>query len=122
MEATKELIDLLDYLGEKFGLIIDWSQGEILPYIKQLADSIVNYKRQIALMWIIVGIICVIAFIVFEVIAHIQDSDGYCMVGWVCLIAGAIIIVVNCYTVIGCNTFPEKIVLDYIQSVMSTSG
>lgn len=117
METTKQLMDLLDYVGEKFEMAVDWSQTEIMPYLKQLADNIVNYKRQIAIMWIIAGIVLLILFIAFEIIAKAQSSEGYFYMGWAAAVIGAIIIIYNCYTVIACNTFPEKVVLDYIQEV-----
>lgn len=122
MEATKQLMDLLDYVGEKFGMAVDWSQTEIMPYLKQLADNIVNYKRQIALMWIIAGIVLLVLFIAFEIIAKVQDSEGYFYMGWGAAVIGAIIIIYNCHTVIACNTFPEKVVLDYIQEVTRSSN
>lgn len=33
MELSKQIIDVLEYLSAKFGMSIDWSQQNILPYV-----------------------------------------------------------------------------------------
>ena len=112
---SDELIKILDYLFEKFGVAIDWTNKDVMPYLKSLADKIVVWEESIAWLWIWAGIVAIIVGIIWIIVNIIRLSDG----GWsflaVCLIAiGIVIGMTNAYTVITCRTFPEKIVLEYI--------
>lgn len=36
---SEEVIKILDALAEKFGLAIDWTSANVLPYLQQLLPS-----------------------------------------------------------------------------------
>lgn len=38
------IIETLDYLFEKFGIAVDWTTENVMPYVEQLAEKIVTYK------------------------------------------------------------------------------
>ena len=121
IETTEAFLKVFEYLTEKFGIVVDTTNTNILPYLQSLGDKIVAYEKSIAIMWIILGgFIAVLSLIIFF-IGCAKDWDGF---HWVVLIIGLIIgiwiIIHNMYTYIGCVTFEEKIILDYIDKVMST--
>lgn len=39
---SEEVIKILDALAEKFGLAIDWTSANVLPYLQQLCDKYVT--------------------------------------------------------------------------------
>lgn len=44
MTVSEQIIQVLDNLGEKFGLALDWSSENILPYVSELMNKAVSYE------------------------------------------------------------------------------
>ncbi|WP_252251299.1 hypothetical protein [Clostridium sp. VAP52] len=62
MNLNEQLIQVIDTLCEKFGIAIDWTNSNIVPYLQELSKRIVNYdltKRTIsALFGICILMLC----------------------------------------------------------------
>lgn len=50
---SDEIIKVLDNLCEKFGLAIDWSGKNILPYMQELMQRIANLQLAYGIIWLI---------------------------------------------------------------------
>lgn len=37
---SEEIIKILDHIGSKFGVAIDWTDKNVMPYLQELADKI----------------------------------------------------------------------------------
>lgn len=118
---TKEMIEVLEYLFDKFGIVVDWSNNEIIPYVKELAGKIVAYKSGVAWLWIVVGAIALIVGVVGLIIALNNGYDGWAVISVLVGVVGIVLIICFAHTVIACKTFPEKVVLDYIQNILEKS-
>ena len=53
---SEEIIKVLDYLGEKFGVAIDWTQENVLPYLQDLLSRFAGYRITVSVFWIIAAI------------------------------------------------------------------
>lgn len=42
MQMSEQIIQVLDYLGKKLGLTIDWTSENVLPYVQTLCDKYIN--------------------------------------------------------------------------------
>lgn len=60
MKMDKTIIEIFDYLGEKLGIVIDWTQANIQPYLIDLFNRWVGYEKISCYVWIFLGIILVI--------------------------------------------------------------
>jgi len=60
---SEEIIKVLDYLGEKFGVAIDWTQENVLPYLQDLLSRFAGYRIAISVFWIIAAIVGCFLFI-----------------------------------------------------------
>lgn len=120
---AKDLIDVLDYIGNKLGATIDWGSNNLVPYLQELGEKIVAYKAGLAWLYIgLAGLLAVIA-IVLVIISGLNGwSDGTLFVAALFFVAAIIIAIINAHTLIACNTFPEKVILDYLNSVKSSGG
>ena len=120
IETTEAFLKVFEYLSEKFGIVVDTTSKDILPYLQSLGDKIIAYEQNIAIMWIIVGAVLAIFSLMVFFIGCAKDWE--CM-HWMWLIGGVGIgvgiIIYNMYTYIGCMTFEEKIILDYIEQMMT---
>lgn len=110
MQISKEIIEVLDYMGNKFGLAIDWSSENVLPYIEQLCSKFISWEVATSIAWIFIAILAVI---VIGVIVKLADGE------WGCFIAATVvaIVIIGCqmFDIIECKTFPEKAIFEYIQ-------
>lgn len=74
------IIETLDCLFEKFGIAVDWTTENVLPYVEQLAEKIVTYNIVVDAMWVgasILGIIgcCIYARILYGSYKHCKTTE-----------------------------------------------
>lgn len=122
---SDEIIKVLDALSEKVGLTVDWSCENLVPYFKQLCDHLVNYELVTSIVWLVIGIFFIIAaFVTYKYVN--SDSSSYLgdfditliALGVVLAIGGIGIILIQIFDIVTCLTFPEKVILDEIQSLL----
>ena len=107
---------LLRELGEQFGLMLDWSNENIIPYLKELAQRIVQYEFGQSIFWIVIGIISIIfGIIIFmlEIKNKINAGGFFLVLGIVLIICGIAIICCQIDDILLCKYLPEKILLRY---------
>ena len=77
MEVSDQIIKVLDEVGKRFGLAIDWTQQNVVPYIEQLGQRIVNYELWTSVVWIVIMTILLISsiFILKKSIKNISSYD-----------------------------------------------
>ncbi len=129
---SEEIIKVLDNLCEKFGIAIDWTSKNVVPYLKELVGRFINYEVVTSIFWIIVGVIAIIIpVIVIKKISKYAEKeieeDYYS--DWrfyqvVTIIFGSfivftflIMILFQIYDIIECYTIPEKVIFDYLNSL-----
>ena len=124
MEVSKQIIEVLNYLGEKLGVSIDWTSKNVIPYIKDLCGKFITWEISTSYAWIaIAGSVMLLALIFAIIINRFSDWDGF---EWVIFITVAIVAIVvigvQIFDIIECNTFPEKAIYDYINTYISNKN
>lgn len=132
---SEEIIKVLDNLGERFGIAIDWTSENVIPYLQDLFTRFINYKIGISIMLIVACLIFLISFAIILVKCakgfeeecnreHYCDTNEfrqcYCGVGFfisivICIIA-PIELLKNTDDLIKELTIPEVIVYEYVQT------
>lgn len=64
---SDQIIKVLEYLGEKLGIAIDWTTENVLPYAEQLFKRYVTLKITYASIGTVIGIVCAVVAIVLSV-------------------------------------------------------
>lgn len=64
---SQEIIKVLEYLGEKLGIAIDWTTENVVPYAEQLFKRYVTLKITYASVGTVIGIVLAIIAIVLGV-------------------------------------------------------
>lgn len=63
---SEQIIKILEYMGEKIGIAIDWTQENVIPYAEDLARRFVTYNIvEVALSilaFVIAGIVAIVLF------------------------------------------------------------
>lgn len=123
LETAEALLKVIQFLGEQFGIAIDSTNKNLVHYLQELGENIVAYVRATSCMWLIVGILLIIGGIVLVIVGCKMDWEVFHWIGMICaVVAGVIFILYNANKIIACDTFPEKVIYDYIDSISSTSG
>ena len=119
MQISNEIINVLDYLGNKIGVTIDWTSTNVLPYIEDLCSKFIKWEVEMSIAWIVIASVMAILSLVFAIFV---DMDGFQWVLFTCAVVVAIIVIgTQVFDIITCNTFPEKVIYDYIKQIYSNS-
>ena len=122
---SKEIIEVLDALSDRLGMSIDWTQNNIIPYLQEICNKYVNYEIATSIVWIVVGVLLLVAAIwaVKKAIEINNDTsiDEDVTALLVCMLVvlavalsviGMITILEQVFDIITCYTFPEKIIIE----------
>lgn len=125
MSFSSQFIEVLDALCAKFGIVIDWTSQNVMPYLTDLATRLVNYEIWTSVAWIV---ILGVAFIVTWKLtknARKDDSfgnEGNFICAWVaCGIIGIIFVTITCveiFDIIRALTIPEVVIYGFLKGLM----
>ena len=133
----EEIIKVLDALSEKLGIAIDYTSDNVIPYIQQLSEKLVNYELATSIMFVILNIIPVIVTLVLiKYIMKSVKNGTYTTKGSeftvyeVATILAAVLsflcifftinIIFEAIDIITCIAFPEKIIFEYVTEVLQS--
>ena len=130
---SEEIIKVLDELGKRFGIVIDWSNQNIIPYLQELLKRFICYRNITACVWIIISIAMAIGGIVMvKFLNKWRKSDNYnkdycsnddmlAAQGYIfsiCIIAlGIGSIIGNMFGIVKNICMPEMVVYEYIKNI-----
>ena len=127
---SEEIIKVLDELGKRFGIVIDWSNQNIIPYLQELFKRFICYRNITACVWIIISIAITISGVVMiRSLNRWRKSDDYgdydddMLIGLgyifsVSIIAlGIGLIIGNMFGIIKNVCMPEMAVYEYITNI-----
>lgn len=64
MTVSAQIIDVLNDLCKRFGLMIDWSQENVLPYLQELSSKYISWEIATSTAWLLgFSILLIIGFI-----------------------------------------------------------
>lgn len=134
---SDEIIKVLDDLSQRFGIALDWTSANVLPYLQVLTQKYVNYKLAMSILELIVGILLFAVAAKMIKAAKSQhrkvaegevdySSEDFCVFTGIACCAGVafaifigVILVANALgDIITCVTFPEKLILDELLQVL----
>ena len=127
MTISSEIIEVLDYLGEKFGIAIDWTSNNVLPYLQTLADKFIKWEISTSIVWIIIAVFVIAMIIVLMNLKGVreinEETDGMLWIPIIALIlASFMIICVQIFDIVECNLFPEKALYDFIKVMLKQNS
>lgn len=130
---SEEIIKVLDNLAQRFGIVIDWTSKNIIPYLEDLASRYIAYNNLIAIVQIVIsvvliilGIICIIKLVKWK---NGEDYDNsYCsddpmMLGLgitgasMLIVLGISLIIGNTIGIVQNVYMPELTILEYIRNL-----
>lgn len=133
MEVSKQIIEVVDALAQRFGVAIDWSKENVMPYIVELGKKYINWEIATSVLWCIIGITCLVVAIWLSVKAkscwakytnanRYNDYDVMSMFLWmgcgVLITFGVCTIFEQLFDIVKCCTFPEYKLYEFAQTLL----
>ena len=119
MTVSSQIIEVLDHLATKFGVAIDWTAENVIPYLEQLAGKYINWEIAISVMWIVVGVLFITFGVVMIIVDYKQLDDGMlAVIGVVLIIIALIIICTQVVDILTCKYLPEKMIFEYAHKLL----
>ena len=127
MTVSSEIIEVLDYLGEKFGIAIDWTSNNVLPYLQTLVDKFIKWEISTSILWIAIAVFIIVMTITLINLKGFREinEETYGMLGVLAslLILGFFVVIcVQIFDIIECNVFPEKVLYDFIKTMLNQNS
>ena len=123
MTISSQIIEVLNDICKKFGIVIDWSQENILPYLQELAGKYISWEIATSVAWLIgAAIIIVVSIILLVVDIKCFGFCGMSVVSMVLWIAALVVVVEQINDILTCMYFPEKQIVEYVKYLMQLKG
>lgn len=116
---SDEIIKVLDDISKRFGIAIDWTSQNILPYLQELCEKYINYEIWTSIVYIIICLF-IAALALHWIKKKFHDDDGMWVIFAPFLLFSLVIAVYQILDIITALTFPEKLIYEYINLIMET--
>lgn len=135
MNVSEQIINVIDNLCQKFGIAIDWTAENIVPYLETLCGKFIKWEIATSIFWIIFwGLISVIFYFCSRFLWKKHNEDDRCYSDYempaitltIITVISIIVFISNIgcqsYDIIEAITFPEKTIYDYVTNLINTKG
>ena len=134
MTVGEQIIQVLNALCEKFGLVIDWTSENVIPYLGELCGKLVNYEIWTSVAWmatmvLLSGIFGLCAKKVIPIAREKLDEYDYPIAATITVIfvatfcfATIICCGVQIFDIVKCVTFPEMYIFEYVKHAIECVG
>ena len=128
MNFSEQTISILDYICNKFGIVIDWTSDNVWPMVEMLAGKYIKWEIASSILWIILFfisiIICTIG--IKLIIKHIKNSSyvdemwvAFCVFISLGLFGLACGIAAQAFDIARCIVFPELEIFEYLKETLN---
>lgn len=135
MTVSKQIIEVIDALCEKFGIAIDWTANNVIPYIETLCARIVSYEIWMSVFYMVLwvflaGVMWIISIPLSKKAKEVEWDFDYpipfcAAVVIVIAVIFSVIALANIGTqsfdIIEANVFPEKTIYDFVSYLIQTN-
>ena len=137
MTFSEELINILEYLGGKIGVTIDWASTTMVPYLTELCEKIISYEIWTSVFWMVFMWACAICLWIPATICWVRghkqkwdltDSGDLealmiivIIVACVWSLFSIIVTGVQAYDIIEAAYFPEKTIYEFITNAIQSA-
>ena len=126
MTISSEITNVLNDLGSRFGVLIDWSSQNVMPYVQDLVSRIAKLQMCNSIIAIVCGIACLIVtiLIIRFSVKHWEDcieevvGTSLVIIFILCLVGMFTLIPIGVDGLTQAIYLPELTAIEYIQRLM----
>lgn len=129
MTVSGEIIKILDDLGKRFGIAVDWTSTNVIPYLEDLGSRFIKYEIVTNVIWmvlaLIVGVTACLILRKYKEFGVDTYGDGRKEYGnrilfYVIAIGIPLFVfMTNMFDTIPCVLIPEKVIFDELSYIYS---
>lgn len=127
MNFSEQIIDVIDSLCQKFGIVVDWTSQNVVPRLEEFAEGYIAYERATSYVWIVV--VSVVAAASIYVTAKsmladkkknggLDDSLAWLVFSVPATATAIFVTVKQVIDIIACKYIPEKIIIDAVTKLL----
>lgn len=137
MNFSQEIINVLNYLGQQFGIAVDWTSENVMPYLQELCSRYIKYEVFTSIAWMVIIPVITLIIAIPLIILHKKANSlgwdenyhfGICcstVCFWIAFgimaFASICVICTQVFDIIECYTLPEKVILEYLKTLMNSA-
>lgn len=128
---SEDVIKVIDNLASKFGIVVDWSNENVIPYLQDLMNRFVKYNIASSILWIFICILFIILSIfgLKKISTSFENEESsdlteyetlYCMGFFflgIILATSVICLFSNGFDIIQTTYLPELTFLEYMKGL-----
>jgi hypothetical protein len=120
MTVSSQIIEVLNDLCTKFGIVIDWSQENVLPYAKTLLTKFISWDIATSWVWIGIALFMILVGITLVIFDQTNwDTEIVTCAGVLLIIVFLVVLGTQIFDIVACKVFPEKVIYDYVSYWLS---
>ena len=121
MSFSENFINIMDAIGKQLGIAIDWTSQNVVPYIEQLSQRIINYEMCMHGFYLAISVAIIITGKKIankaKELYEKELDEGYAFLGILgigIVGMGIICVCANIKDIITALTLPEKTIVEFI--------
>ena len=131
MQISEQMINIFNDLAQRFGVVIDWTQQNALPYLQDLMGKIIKWNMFVSSCELAGGVLFVIGCVVCAVCAYRYHNrhridcgymgDGtilFAIGSGICGVTGICLALFGSIDLVRVCIFPELQILEFVQGLM----
>ena len=126
MTISSEITNVLNDLGSRFGVVIDWSSQNVVPYVQDLVSRIAKLEMCNSIIAIVCGVACLIVtiLIIRFSVKHWEDcieevvGTSLVIIFILCLVGMFTLIPIGVNGLTKAIYLPELTAIEYIQNLI----
>lgn len=116
---AEQVIKILNELCSKFGIVVDWTAENVLPYVQTLMNKYINYSKSVDIMCIILGSILLVGGIALIIADCARwGITGACVLGVFLSLIGLGLVIGFTVDLIKCINIPELKFYETLRSAL----
>lgn len=131
MTVSDQIIQVLDKLCEKFGIVVDWTSQNAITYFTLLCEKLIKYESIMSGLTILANVgVLILSFIIIRLAwRYYNEEDEDLGMGLliISVLTSAAIdtwmvitLIDNIKELIQCIVFPEMFIFEYVSKLVST--
>ena len=131
MDFSEQLIAVFDALAEKFGVVIDWGSANVVPYITDLANRIVQYEIATSIIWCVLSVCAAVSLLLlFRFCRNCKEKENkrgsfYLADNWACAafacagfaVLCAIPLITQVFDIVKAISIPEATIIGFVKGL-----
>lgn len=122
MYFSDQFIEILNALCDKFGIAVDWTSQNVIPYLQDLSTRLIEYEIITSVFNIMIALVIVMVLgLIFKyLLKKDEDSTGTFiaeLLFGISVLFVVIVVPVESYDIMEASYLPEKVIIEQIQKV-----